>query len=85
LTNVVRSLGIEPDGIIGHSTGELGCAYGDGCLTEEETLRAAYGRGKASLAIELVKGMMASIGEYESVSAPPRCHVHREWADWKPM
>lgn len=62
LTNLMRSLGVHPDGIIGHSTGELGCAYGDGCLTEEETLRAAYARGRASLAVELPKGMMASIG-----------------------
>ncbi|KAJ1528563.1 hypothetical protein ONE63_006967 [Megalurothrips usitatus] len=62
LTNVMKSLGIEPDGIIGHSTGELGCAYGDGCLTEEETLRAAYARGRASTAIKLIDGTMASIG-----------------------
>lgn len=64
LTNVMRELGVQPDGIIGHSTGELGCAYGDGCLSEEETLRAAYARGKASLEKPLIRGMMASIGEY---------------------
>lgn len=59
----MRELGVEPDGIVGHSTGELGCAYGDGCLSEEETLRAAHARGKASLAVDLVRGMMASIGK----------------------
>ncbi|XP_052123110.1 fatty acid synthase [Frankliniella occidentalis] len=78
LTNVMRSLGVEPDGMIGHSTGELGCAYGDGCLSEEETLLAAYSRGKASLAVKLVKGMMASIGygwEEAEKNLPPGVDV----------
>ncbi|KAK3912560.1 Fatty acid synthase [Frankliniella fusca] len=78
LTNVLRSLGVEPDGIIGHSTGELGCAYGDGCLTEEETLLAAYSRGKASLAVSLIRGMMASIGvgwEEAHATVPPEVDV----------
>ncbi|KAG5684243.1 hypothetical protein PVAND_013480 [Polypedilum vanderplanki] len=29
LTDILKSLGIEPDYIIGHSVGELGCAYAD--------------------------------------------------------
>ncbi|XP_034238382.1 fatty acid synthase-like [Thrips palmi] len=81
LTNVMRELGVEPDGIIGHSTGELGCAYGDGCMSEEEVLRAAYARGKASLEKPLIRGMMASIGmscaEAEAVLPPTidvACH-----------
>jgi fatty acid synthase len=33
LTDMLTALGIEPDGMIGHSAGELGCAYGDGAFT----------------------------------------------------
>ena len=37
--------GVEPEGIIGHSVGELGCAYADGSFTAEEVIKAAYWRG----------------------------------------
>lgn len=37
--------GITPDGIVGHSVGELGCAYADGSFTAEEVILAAYWRG----------------------------------------
>jgi fatty acid synthase len=42
LVDVVFALGINPDGIVGHSVGELGCGYADGSLTAEETVLAAY-------------------------------------------
>lgn len=42
LTDLMTSLHIIPDYIIGYSIGELVCAYADGCLTLEETLTAAY-------------------------------------------
>lgn len=38
--------GITPDGIVGHSVGELGCAYADGSFTAEEVILAAYWRGE---------------------------------------
>jgi malonyl CoA-acyl carrier protein transacylase len=31
-------MGVNPDGIVGHSVGELGCGYADGSLTAEETV-----------------------------------------------
>lgn len=62
LTDVIRALGIEPDGIIGHSLGELGCAYADGCITHEQMILSSYSRGKASLETTLIKGMMAAVG-----------------------
>ncbi|KAJ1525320.1 hypothetical protein ONE63_010142 [Megalurothrips usitatus] len=62
LTNVLRAVGIVPDGIVGHSAGELGCAYGDGCLTEEQTILAAWARGYASNKATVIKGMMAAVG-----------------------
>lgn len=60
--DVLNALEIRPDGMIGHSVGELGCAYADGCFTAEEMILAAYARGRASVETELPAGMMAAIG-----------------------
>lgn len=62
LTDVLTSLGLQPDFIIGHSVGELGCAYADGCMTAEETILAAYTRGSVALESTTIKGAMAAIG-----------------------
>ncbi|CAG9765257.1 unnamed protein product [Ceutorhynchus assimilis] len=62
LTDVLKAVGIVPDGIIGHSVGELGCAYADGCVTAEQMILSAYSRGRASLEATLEPGMMAAIG-----------------------
>lgn len=62
LTNVLKALGLAPDYIIGHSVGEMGCAYGDGCWTAEETILAAYARGIASNESKTIEGAMAAIG-----------------------
>lgn len=59
---VLRALKVEPAGIVGHSVGELGCAYADKCLTLEQTILAAHARGKASLESNLITGMMAAVG-----------------------
>jgi len=59
---VLKSIDVLPDGIIGHSVGELGCAYADGCFTAEQMILAAYARGRASVEAELIDGMMAAIG-----------------------
>ncbi|CAH1725990.1 unnamed protein product [Aphis gossypii] len=62
LVEVLKALDIVPDGIIGHSVGELGCAFADGCFTAEEMILSAYARGRASVETELIPGMMAAIG-----------------------
>lgn len=62
LTDVLKTLGLMPDYIIGHSVGELGCAYADGCLTAEEMILSAYSRGMASIETKLVLGSMAAVG-----------------------
>lgn len=62
LTDVLSHLGISPDKIIGHSVGELGCAYADGCFTPEQTVLAAYWRGKSILDTQLSPGAMAAVG-----------------------
>lgn len=62
LTNVLRHLGLEPDGIVGHSVGELGCAYADGSFTDEQTIMAAYWRGRLIKEAKLPAGAMAAVG-----------------------
>lgn len=62
LIDVLRLLGLEPDYLIGHSVGELGCAYADGCFTAEQMILAAYSRGKASVETKKIFGSMAAVG-----------------------
>ncbi|GBP94827.1 Fatty acid synthase [Eumeta japonica] len=62
LTDILRELGLKPDYIIGHSVGELGCAYADECFTLEETILAAYSRGLVSVETPFVRGAMAAVG-----------------------
>ena len=44
---MMRILGVEPSGIIGHSTGEVVAGYADGCMTQTQAILCAYYRGKA--------------------------------------
>ena len=59
---VLEAVGIKPDGIVGHSVGELGCAYADGGLTAEEAVLAAYWRGRCVTEANLPLGGMAAVG-----------------------
>uniref|UniRef100_A0A6P7G8W5 Fatty acid synthase n=1 Tax=Diabrotica virgifera virgifera TaxID=50390 RepID=A0A6P7G8W5_DIAVI len=62
LTDVLRTVGVEPDVIVGHSVGEVGCAYADGTLTPEQAILAAYSRGRAIMESKLIPGGMAAVG-----------------------
>ena len=62
LVDILKAIGIKPDGIIGHSVGELGCAYADDCLTSEEVVLAAYWRGRCVAEANLPLGGMAAVG-----------------------
>lgn len=81
LVDVLTSIDIQPDGIVGHSVGELGCAYADGTFTPEQTVLAAYCRGKAIMDTKLQRGAMAAVGlsweEVKKICPPdivPACH-----------
>ncbi|KAG7203848.1 hypothetical protein KM043_017902 [Ampulex compressa] len=81
LVDMLTSLDVVPDYIIGHSVGELGCAYADGCFTVEEAILSAYSRGVASIETDLIEGSMAAIGcgykEMKSMCPPDievACH-----------
>ena len=69
---MLHCVGVYPDGIVGHSVGELGCAYADGGLTAEETVLAAYWRGRCILDTNLPTGAMAAVG-LTWVEAKQRC------------
>ena len=59
-------MGLQPDGILGHSNGEVACAYADGCLSAEQAITVAYGRstiGEKSREY-LGVGKMAAVGEF---------------------
>ncbi|KAK0072351.1 hypothetical protein PV326_000156, partial [Microctonus aethiopoides] len=78
LVDLLNSLNIIPDYIIGHSVGELGCAYADGCFTAEQMVLAAYSRGLASLEANTIRGSMAAVGlGYKDVKdlCPPDIEV----------
>ncbi|XP_053608163.1 fatty acid synthase-like [Plodia interpunctella] len=78
LTDILTAMGIVPDNIIGHSVGELGCAYADGCFTAEEMILSAYSRGLVSVQTPFIKGSMAAVGlSYKAVLAlcPPEIEV----------
>ncbi|XP_071569097.1 fatty acid synthase-like [Temnothorax nylanderi] len=61
LVDLLTSIGIVPDFIIGHSIGELICGYADGCLTAEETILSAYFIGLALHESKIINGSMAEI------------------------
>lgn len=46
LFDLLRQLEMPVDGIIGHSFGEIACAYADGCITAKEAILTSYWRGK---------------------------------------
>ncbi|KAJ8711415.1 hypothetical protein PYW07_008657 [Mythimna separata] len=78
LTDILHELGLKPNGIIGHSVGELVGAYADGYLTAEETILCAFYRGQVSLNTPMIQGSMAAVGlGYEQVSklCPPEIDV----------
>ncbi|XP_049271384.1 fatty acid synthase [Rhipicephalus sanguineus] len=81
LVDVLLALGIRPDGMVGHSLGEIGCAYADGCLTAEQTVLSAYMRGRCVDTGDLPRGAMAAVGltwEEATKRCPdgvqPACH-----------
>jgi fatty acid synthase len=62
LVDMLSSIGIYPDGILGHFLGELACAYADNAFTLEQTILSAYYRAKAIEDSKLEPDAMAAIG-----------------------
>lgn len=64
----MRTVGIEPDGFVGFSLGELGCSYMEHCFSAEQVMLAAYYCGRAVLETELIRGSMAVVRKSSTFS-----------------
>ncbi|MBI3562017.1 MAG: acyltransferase domain-containing protein [Gammaproteobacteria bacterium] len=56
--DLLRQAGIKPEGMVGHSAGEIACAYADGALTIEQSIQTAYWRGRCVSDEPAVRGCM---------------------------
>lgn len=61
LVDVLRSWGMKPDLVLGHSSGEMAAAYASGAITAEGAMAAATFRGTSNVSSDR-KGSMAAIG-----------------------
>ncbi|XP_023507490.1 fatty acid synthase isoform X2 [Equus przewalskii] len=85
LIDLLTSMGLRPDGIIGHSLGEVACGYADGCVSQEEAILAAYWRGQCIKEANIPPGAMAAVGlsweECKQRCPPgvvPACHNSKD-------
>lgn len=62
LIDILRAVELPVDYLIGHSVGELVCAYADRSMTLSETIMCAYWRGKISCDEPHIDGLMAAVG-----------------------
>lgn len=62
LIDLLKLLEVPVDYIIGHSAGEMLCAYADGAITMEQAILGAYYKGKVSTEGKTIDGMMAAVG-----------------------
>jgi acyl transferase domain-containing protein/NADPH:quinone reductase-like Zn-dependent oxidoreductase/SAM-dependent methyltransferase/acyl carrier protein len=61
LTELWRSRGVEPDGVVGHSVGEVAAAYAAGVLSLEEATRVIFHRGRC-MELASPHGKMLAVG-----------------------
>jgi acyl transferase domain-containing protein len=72
---LMRSVGVNPDFVIGHSFGELTALHAAGVLSAKDLLRAARCRGELMALMEQVPGAMTGV----SYPADPLQSLLREW------
>ncbi|EFE31625.1 polyketide synthase, putative [Trichophyton benhamiae CBS 112371] len=61
LVDTLKSVGVVPDAVVGHSSGEIAAAYASGALTAKEAITAAHHRG-AVTGRQKRPGTMAAVG-----------------------
>jgi len=61
LVDLLHAAGLKPDGLLGHSVGEIACAYADGALDADQAILAAYWRGRAVAEAPATRGKMAAV------------------------
>ncbi|THY22121.1 polyketide synthase [Aureobasidium pullulans] len=52
LTMLLSSWGIHPAAVVGHSSGEIGCAFAAGIIGLEDAIKIAYYRGQCMLSLK---------------------------------
>ncbi|KAK1594233.1 LOW QUALITY PROTEIN: beta-ketoacyl synthase domain-containing protein [Colletotrichum navitas] len=63
LVDLLRSWGVVPSAVVGHSSGETAAAYASGAITAEEAILIAYHRGQITRLIKAThNGSMAAVG-----------------------
>lgn len=78
LIDLLTAMGLTPNGIVGHSLGEVACGYADGCMTQEEAVLAAYWRGQCIKEAHIPPGAMAAVGKQGRVGMG--VFLERGWA-----
>lgn len=69
LVDILNEVEVKAEFFVGHSLGELGCAYADGCLTAEQTILAAYAFGRISSEMSHLNGLMVEVSTgYRKIS-----------------
>ncbi|KAI0013521.1 hypothetical protein F4779DRAFT_640909 [Xylariaceae sp. FL0662B] len=61
LVDILRITGIEFDGVVGHSSGEVGAAYAAGFISAEDAICVAYYRGLHSKLASDIQGQPGSM------------------------
>lgn len=61
LVDVLRAMGVTPNAVLGHSSGEMAAAYASGAIAAESAMAAAVFRGSSKSAHDQ-KGSMAAVG-----------------------
>ena len=73
LVDMNYKMGVQPDAVVGHSSGEIAAAYAAGYISHDSAIKAAYFRGFSSSVAKL-KGLgaggMAAVGVGETEIAP---------------
>ena len=74
LTNLLRSWGITPSSVVGHSSGEICAAYAAGIYSLHDAMAIAYQRGLMTLRLKechpSIKGGMLAVGAGPDVIRP---------------
>ncbi|CZT12486.1 related to lovastatin nonaketide synthase [Rhynchosporium agropyri] len=73
LVDILESLDVKPQAVVGHSSGEMAAAYAAGALTHKSAITAAYHRGFTTNAVKNIlkaKGAMLAVGLGEAAVLP---------------
>ncbi|KAF4434567.1 polyketide synthase [Fusarium acutatum] len=62
LIDTFASVGVKPDAVVGHSSGEIAAAYAAGALTAREAIIIAFFRGSTTAEQKNLQGGMAAVG-----------------------